>query len=394
MMSKVPDLTSVKVQRARIGRPVVGAIICLLAGFATGLAAYKAQAFPVPQLGALYRKTLVVIGDLNPDSAIGNAPAPLPVAFARREDALAARARLLTLVDRRDESTVRYTAVADDAIGAHRYRNVRKVLAARLAMRHGVLSRSFILIPHGYNRAMVLVHAGHGADHADFRGDEMVQQLLDAGFGVALFSMPLEGTNRQQLTVATPRSGRIPVTSHQAFELLEEPEFSPLSYFVTPVLHLLDYAEQHRLADRFAMIGHSGGGWTTALVAAADPRIARSHVVAGVAPETIRAAISNGEWGDYEQHNARLLTSVNYPEMFVLAALEQGRTSTHHFIEHDSCCFRLPRSMSYEATLRDRLTTLGGGRFAVAIDEETVSHEYSSLIQQRVMEDLRAWVKP
>lgn len=72
------------------------------------------------------------------------------------------------------------------------------------------------------------------------------------------------------------------------------------------------------------MMGLSGGGWTTVLYAALDPRIMRSYPVAGSWPIYLRFA-SPRDWGDYEETIPELYKTVNYLEMYILGSYGEGR---------------------------------------------------------------------
>ena len=75
------------------------------------------------------------------------------------------------------------------------------------------------------------------------------------------------------------------------------------SYFIEPVVLSINHAlalgyDPHRIY----LMGKSGGGWTTTLAAAVDPRITVSFPIAGSVPLDIKV----GRWrahdvGDYEQ---------------------------------------------------------------------------------------------
>ena len=55
-------------------------------------------------------------------------------------------------------------------------------------------------------------------------------------------------------------------------------------FFVEPVILTINYAKQVLGYKRVVMMGLSGGGWTTTMAAALDPRIELSIPVAGSIP--------------------------------------------------------------------------------------------------------------
>jgi hypothetical protein len=76
------------------------------------------------------------------------------------------------------------------------------------------------------------------------------------------------------------------------------------------------------------MIGLSGGGWTTTLYAAIDPRVRLSFPVAGTLPEYLRV----GRPGAREQFYPDLYKIANYLDLYVMgsrvADASSGRCST------------------------------------------------------------------
>jgi len=99
--------------------------------------------------------------------------------------------------------------------------------------------------------------------------------------------MPFKGFNTNPKTVETS-CGRVRLEHgsasayHDALACLP----FPLRYFVEPVAIGLNYTRRLGYALT-AMAGLSGGGWTTMLYAALDPRVQRSYPVAGSAHPTM-----------------------------------------------------------------------------------------------------------
>lgn len=145
----------------------------------------------------------------------------------------------------------------------------------------------------------VIYHTGHlGAIN-----EKLVDRLLQAGFTVIVFNMPLVGENTG------------PWATHD--------DMSSLCPFVEPVIRYLnDYGEAH-------MIGLSGGGWTTILAAAMDHRINKSISVSGSLPYDQRQP---EDYGDFEQRE--LNRFADYREIYAMAN-EQVAIQNRY----DSCCF-------------------------------------------------------
>lgn len=83
--------------------------------------------------------------------------------------------------------------------------------------------------------------------------------------------MPLFGPNRQR---GLPES-------HSWFEQWQARGVPTIKFYLEPVVLTINLALSKLGYKRVLMIGKSGGGWTTTLAAALDPRIALSFPIAG-----------------------------------------------------------------------------------------------------------------
>ena len=96
-----------------------------------------------------------------------------------------------------------------------------------------------------------------------------------------------------------------------------------LRFFLEPEIVSLNYLLQKNNYRNINMVGLSGGGWTTNLLAAIDDRIGYSFSVAGSMPLYYR---SDASMGDIEQFLPELYRDVaGYPELYVLGAFGKGR---------------------------------------------------------------------
>ena len=196
--------------------------------------------------------------------------------------------------------------------------------------------------PTGIGDTLVIYHNGHETTTCTPNYDGVVDRLNRLGYDVMEMMMPLIGCNT--------RAG-LP-TSHAYFETLERRgDNGTLRYFIEPVALAASYAKRVLGYKHVAMVGLSGGGWTTTLSAAAVTDIDLSIPVAGSVPKwptpaynhwvpdlpegRNRAAVSPnifypqplpGAGGDYEQEQARSAYAHvgGYAEMYVLATLPGG----------------------------------------------------------------------
>ena len=120
----------------------------------------------------------------------------------------------------------------------------------------------------------------------------------------------------------------------------------------------------------------SGGGWTTTLYAAIDPRVRLSIPVAGTLPEFLRAGEFHGprDRGDWEQYYPALYKIAGYLDLYVLGSSGEGRRQRQVLNRYDSCCFAGVRHRTYETHVRAAVAKVGPGAFDVYLDESHRAH--------------------
>lgn len=259
---------------------------------------------------------------------------------------------------------------------------------------------AYHFVPTQPNGQLVVVHHGHActldddasASEVGYGLRRTIQALLQEGYGVLGGFMPHQRpgdcTGDHEKLMGTPTTG------------------SPLKFFLEPVVLSLNYLEGHGGSGNtpsyrtFHMIGLSGGGWTTTLCAALDPRIRLSFPVAGSLPLYLRAG---GSIGDREQYEASFYQLAGYPDLYVLSSHGSGRGQVQILVRRDDCCFGVGQhdeasaGLPYERALRDyegRVSTAirqaGPGFFRVVIDEVAPSHMISHhVIAQVILPELR-----
>src|SRR5262249_31490905 len=138
---------------------------------------------------------------------------------------------------------------------------------------------------------------------------------------------------------------------HDPMFTLETPALSPFKYFLEPVVRGVNYSRQVLRYRRVHMIGISGGGWTTTLSAALDPRIRVTFPVAGTLPGYLRrqdAPCSQPDRGDLEQYHPALYAIADYLDLYILGSYGPGRGQLQVLNQYDSCCFAGVRFRTYE----------------------------------------------
>ena len=254
-------------------------------------------------------------------------------------------------------------------------KNLKQLDKITIEMEHGVNSIAYFFIPYESNNKLIIYHHGHAGDF--ILEKNTITFFLNNGYSVVAFNMPLKGINSQPI-IETSDFGPIKFIFHDQFPLLESPNFSPMKYFVEPIVLSLNFIEQNYDYDEYYMVGISGGGWTTIIYSAIDQRISQSYSVAGSYPLYLRQEVKN--LGDYEQNNLDIYRISNYLELYTMSSFGNDRKLVQLFIYNDPCCFQaeLYEKFPYGEIIQNRLEILGSeGKFSVFLDNSTNQHEIS-----------------
>ena len=148
----------------------------------------------------------------------------------------------------------------------------------------------------------IILHQGHQGGLGDGIA-EMANALLDKGHEVVLMQMPMVGWNHGSGPYTFRSFGQRlrGVDEHnRLFDDRDSLPLPPMTYFIEPVIAMINFLVSDRGEEGVGMVGLSGGGWTTHVVAAVDPRISESFPVAGSYPLYLRPYY-RGSTGDAEQ---------------------------------------------------------------------------------------------
>lgn len=181
------------------------------------------------------------------------------------------------------------------------------------------------------NNKLVVYHCGHTTTDDAFNVSgqgEMVQALVEAGYTVIQGKMPFGGVD----AAAT-------VSNHNACPAVSNTE-NYLRYFVESPIRSINQLITEGFSGVY-MCGISGGGWTTALIAAMDTRIKASAHVAGSFPLTIPEANRDWEQFIYGLSNLSHLSSmlgIDFQDLYVMGT-DASRTQLQILNLNDTCCF-------------------------------------------------------
>lgn len=221
--------------------------------------------------------------------------------------------------------------------------------------------------PETPTKRLAIFHQGH-TDLWSYGAVETVSFFLSKGFAVMAVQMPLIGENKGL--------GPPGISSHDNMATLISDDLQPIKLFVEPVTVALNYGLKNFAYEDVFMIGLSGGGWTTTLYAAIDPRVRVSFPVAGTLPLYLRVGDYHGarDRGDWEQYYPDLYEIANYLDLYVLGSSGTGRRQRQVLNKYDTCCFAGVRYPTYEKHVRAAVAATGKGSFDVYLDASHRSH--------------------
>ena len=272
--------------------------------------------------------------------------------------------------------------------------HLARVDELRMDLAPGLQGLAYHFIPRRPNLELVVVHHGHACTLDDDPSP------LDVGYGLqrTINALLREGYGVLGVFMPHMRPGDC-TGGHDAMFKLTTPG-SPIKYFLEPTALSLNYLKARSRPDHFPkylafhMTGLSGGGWTTTVYAAIDPRIHFSFPVAGSIPLYLRAG---GSIGDREQFEPSFYGLAGYPDLYILGAHGRGRKQVQILARHDTCCFGeaqhdakasgMPYAEAmreYESRVRAALKEIGDGSFRLEIDEKAPSH----MISHHAIEDV------
>lgn len=250
---------------------------------------------------------------------------------------------------------------------------VRRIDLLTVPLRYGINAKVYDLQPRKpWNRRLALYHNGHGEPLDTML--RSVQALLDRGYRVMAYAMPFHHWNGgQQIEDPANPGTMLPPPSHRELVPWESEAFSTLTFFLEPLVVTLNHAAATYRPASVEMLGLSGGGWTTTVYAALDPRVKHSYPVAGSLPFFLRPASPKPSptVGDWEQTKASFpgfYSSItageadDYLQMYVMASVGEDRGQLQILNRFDDCCFNGVSHRVYQAPVRDRVRLLAGGR--------------------------------
>jgi hypothetical protein len=198
-----------------------------------------------------------------------------------------------------------------------------------------------------------IVSSGHNSNMDATGIGPTIRALVSAGITVVGTWMPCNGENYDEW-------GNYP--THDAIGTLESANFAAVTLFIDHLIVALNQMQAEGMGP-FSMIGVSGGGWTTTILAAVDTRIKLSYDVAGSEPIAVRSTgPSATALGDWEQNNGLGVgySKASYEDLYILGSAGAGRRHVQALNRIDPQCFWGIYYQLWQPLITARAATLGG----------------------------------
>jgi hypothetical protein len=264
--------------------------------------------------------------------------------------------------------------------------NLSRIDKLEVEMEWNLNSIAYHFVPDKSIKKAIIYHQGHRGKFVE--GISTIQAFLSRGYNVIALSMPLKGYNRKPI-VNFERFGKMMIVSHEQMCLLTPESGHPVRYFLEPVMVMVNYLEKLG-SDQIMMIGISGGGWTTTMCGAMDPRILKSFPVAGSLPFYLRARDIHNQstFGDYEQYVPEVYRIANYLDLYILGAFGDNRRQLQILNQYDSCCFDGTGYTTYVDLIKSRMSKIGKGDYDVYLDSSHREHKISDAALEIIFKEL------
>jgi hypothetical protein len=279
-------------------------------------------------------------------------------------------------------------------------RNLSRVDRLTVSMPLGFRSVAYHVVPRRANGGLLIYHNGHKQGLAF--GKPTIAHFLNRGYALLVLAMPLAGYNTNPEEVETP-CGRVEMGDGGDWRHHNPMACLPFAfrYFLEPVAVALNYTRRfdYRVT---AMTGLSGGGWTTVIYAALDPRVRRSYPVAGSQPHNITDRLCPGDspvivttcFGDFEQRSPSFYRIANYFELYTLGGWGRGRKQLAIHNVYDRCCFAGRHYREWTPPVRAALRRLGSGAYSAVGDSTHQAHLVSAFTLRVIEKDLEQTLEP
>ncbi len=269
--------------------------------------------------------------------------------------------------------------------------HAHKASALRHEQEFGITTNSILYSPEKPRPCAVIYHAGHKGDA--FSWEKLFSYVLKSRCHLITMFMPFESPFDGN-KISTHKYGTI-VVNHFTLSLLKTDTYTPMKLFAQPIIEVVNELDRMGI-DEIDMVGFSGGGWSTTLAAALEPRIRQSISIAGSMPAFI---LTNTKYSpqtilDFEQTDGDLYNIANFIELYTLGAMGNGRSQTHILLYRGGV-FVGRYGFLYGDVIQDFLESCQecGGEFSIKLYTDASEHDFSKQAEDMAIETLKEHIQ-
>jgi hypothetical protein len=295
-----------------------------------------------------------------------------------------------------ERSPARVQTNIDDPIYGSLYNeqgNLSRIDLYTVRMAYGIESHVYHFHPIRTNGRLFLFHAGHNG--YGFHGDDIwmnngaqypglvIPALLKEGYSVLALDMPIYSFYGSPTVYLPGATNGLVLTNHSdIFNNLER----PFRFFLDPIVVTLNFALDTYGYKSVYMTGLSGGGWTTTLYGALDPRVERTYPVAGSAPDICAVCTRGPE--TMNRTNRAFITSPITRNSTSWVSYGENHLQFQILNLYDSCCFYGTRYTNWVDKIKTRVRELGAGSYEFFSDTTHNEHRTSPTALSLIMNSL------
>jgi hypothetical protein len=280
--------------------------------------------------------------------------------------------------------------------------NLKQIDRYKILLPNSFVSKVYHFRPIKSINKAFLYHAGHspGGFHTeDCKNNNdgiepglVIPALLKEGYDVIAFMMPLAGNDLPAVNLDNNVGNLSFPFGTKGHNLMFDYLEHPYTYFIEDMFATVNYLEKYFKFNDIYLMGLSGGGWTTTLYAAIDPRIRYSFPIAGSIPVYLRdnGDIGDAEQGYYEEYDPEGLYSIaNFEELYVLGAYGDNRRQIQILNEFDDCCFYGKRHPYWIDDVKAVVKKLGKGEYDFYLEQNTKTHKVSKIALDVILSSIK-----
>ena len=263
--------------------------------------------------------------------------------------------------------------------------SVRRAYEFTVKLDLGLSSRTTFLEAAKGDDCLMVFNDGHYVRGGRFNngpGWRIVERLLKAGCDMLFVSMPLY-FDRQPVFARKSSGERIRLREHNAFFEIDNSDRWALRFFLEPTIVSLNEVLDRKDYRKVGMVGLSGGGWSTILLAALDTRITHSYPSLVVLPPPTQPVTKHFN-PHFEYIYPPLFKVVDHYSLMLMGVVSPARDAIHSYTRSD-IVFAGNKTAAFAPQVSAIAQELNGGNIRVFVDQTSGDHAITPKIADVIL---------